>query len=77
MSQTYRKAGVNIAVGEVVVERIKGNVRSTFSKNVLADIGSFGAFYRASFPGAKEPVLVSSVDGGGHKTENCIRVEAV
>ena len=67
MSQTYRKAGVNIAAGEVVVERIKRNVRSTFTKNVLADIGSFGAFYRASFPGIKDPVLVSSVDGVGTK----------
>jgi len=65
--QTYRKAGVNIAAGEVVVERIKRNVRSTFTKNVLADIGSFGAFYRASFPGIKDPVLVSSVDGVGTK----------
>jgi phosphoribosylformylglycinamidine cyclo-ligase len=67
LSQTYRKAGVNIAAGEVVVERIKRNVRSTFTKNVLADIGAFGAFYRASFPGIKEPVLVSSVDGVGTK----------
>ncbi len=67
MSQTYRKAGVNIAAGEVVVERIKRNLRSTFTKNVIADIGSFGAFYRASFPRIKEPVLVSSVDGVGTK----------
>jgi phosphoribosylformylglycinamidine cyclo-ligase len=67
LSLTYRKAGVNISVGEEVVERIKGNVSSTFTRNVLADIGSFGAFYRASFPGFKEPVLVSSVDGVGTK----------
>jgi phosphoribosylformylglycinamidine cyclo-ligase len=67
LSQTYRKAGVNIAAGEVVVERIRRNLRSTFTKNVIADIGSFGAFYRASFPGIKEPVLVSSVDGVGTK----------
>lgn len=67
MSQTYRKAGVNIVAGEVVVERIKRNLRSTFTKNVLGDIGLFGAFYRASFPGVKEPVLVSSVDGVGTK----------
>ena len=67
MSQTYKKAGVNIAAGEVVVERIKRSLRSTFTKNVIADIGSFGAFYRASFPGMKDPVLVSSVDGVGTK----------
>lgn len=67
MSETYRKAGVNIGAGEKVVERIRKSVRSTFTKNVLADIGSFGAFYRASFPGFDDPVLVSSVDGVGTK----------
>ncbi len=67
MSETYRKAGVNIGAGEKVVERIGKSVRSTFTKNVLTDIGSFGAFYRASFPGIADPVLVSSVDGVGTK----------
>lgn len=67
MSETYRKAGVNIGAGEKVVERIRKSVRSTFTKNVLTDIGSFGAFYRASFSGIADPVLVSSVDGVGTK----------
>ncbi|MCX6138852.1 MAG: phosphoribosylformylglycinamidine cyclo-ligase [Ignavibacteriales bacterium] len=67
MSQTYRKAGVDIDAGEEVVRRIKSTVRATFTKNVLTDIGAFGAFYRASFPRMKEPVLVSSVDGVGTK----------
>jgi phosphoribosylformylglycinamidine cyclo-ligase len=67
LSETYRKAGVNIGAGEKVIERIRKSVRSTFTKNVLTDIGSFGAFYRASFPGIADPVLVSSVDGVGTK----------
>jgi phosphoribosylformylglycinamidine cyclo-ligase len=67
LSETYRKSGVNIGAGEKVVERIRKSVRSTFTKNVLADIGSFGAFYRASFSGLADPVLVSSVDGVGTK----------
>jgi len=67
LSQTYRKAGVNIGAGEHVVKRIKKSARSTFTKNVLADIGLFGALYRASFPGVKNPVLVASVDGVGTK----------
>ena len=67
MSETYRKAGVNIGAGEKVVEKIRKSIRSTFTKNVLTDIGSFGAFYRASFPGIDNPVLVSSVDGVGTK----------
>ncbi|MDD8018720.1 MAG: AIR synthase related protein, partial [Bacteroidota bacterium] len=67
MSHTYKKAGVNIDAGEEVVHRIKKTVRSTFTKNVLADIGMFGAFYEAKFPKMKHPVLVSSVDGVGTK----------
>ena len=67
MPITYKKAGVNIEAGEEVVHRIKKTVRSTFTKNVLADIGMFGAFYEAKFPKIKNPVLVSSVDGVGTK----------
>ena len=64
---TYRDAGVDIDAGEELVRRIKSTVRSTFNRNVLADIGMFGAFYRASFGRMKDPVLVSSVDGVGTK----------
>ena len=64
---TYKESGVNIDAGEELVRRIKQNVRTTFNKNVLADIGMFGAFYRAEFKGLKRPVLVSSVDGVGTK----------
>src|SRR5574341_1795449 len=65
--ETYRKSGVDIESGDEVVRRIKGPVRTTFNKNVLADIGHFGGFYRAKFNGLRKPVLVSSVDGVGTK----------
>ncbi len=64
---TYKQAGVNIEAGDAFVKRIKSNVRSTFSKSVLTDIGAFGAFYDASFKQFKFPVLVSSTDGVGTK----------
>jgi phosphoribosylformylglycinamidine cyclo-ligase len=67
LGKTYKKAGVNIDAGEEVVRRIKTTVRSTFTRNVMTDIGMFGAFYKASFPSLKRPVLVSSVDGVGTK----------
>lgn len=67
MSTTYKKAGVNIDAGEEVVHRITKTVHSTFTNNVLTDIGMFGAFYEAKFPTIKNPVLVSSVDGVGTK----------
>jgi len=64
---TYKESGVDIDAGEELVRRIKKPVRSTFNHNVLADIGMFGAFYRAKFNNIRKPVLVSSVDGVGTK----------
>jgi len=64
---TYKESGVDIDAGEELIRRIKPAVRSTFTKNVLADIGMFGSFYRARFPGVRNPVLVSSTDGVGTK----------
>lgn len=64
---TYREAGVDIKVGEQVVDEIKPLVRKTFTPGVLTDIGSFGAFYQPDFAAYSDPVLVSSVDGVGTK----------
>jgi phosphoribosylformylglycinamidine cyclo-ligase len=64
---TYAQAGVSIAAGDAFVRRIKKDVRSTFTARVLRDIGAFGSFVDARFPGYKSPVLVSSVDGVGTK----------
>ncbi len=63
----YSESGVDIDKGMESVRRIKKLVKNTYSKAVLSDIGSFGAMYRASFPGMNDPVLVSSADGVGTK----------
>jgi phosphoribosylformylglycinamidine cyclo-ligase len=47
------------------VSSIKKMARATFTRGVLADIGSFGAMYQLA--GFKKPVLVSSADGVGTK----------
>lgn len=72
---TYKESGVDIDAGESLVKRIKKPVRSTFNRNVLTDIGMFGAFYRAEFKGIKKPVLVSSVDGVGTKLKIAIAMK--
>lgn len=64
---TYKKAGVNLAVSDKAKESIKGMVRSTFSKNVLEDVGLFGGFYELDANKFKQPVLVASIDGVGTK----------
>jgi phosphoribosylformylglycinamidine cyclo-ligase len=73
--KTYEQSGVNIEAGDEFVSRIKEKVRSTFSKAVLMDIGAFGAFYSGTFPGLRDPVLVSSVDGVGTKLKVAFLME--
>lgn len=67
MNATYKAAGVDIEAGDETVRRIKPLVKSTFNENVLSEIGLFGGFYSAKFPGFDEPVLVASTDGVGTK----------
>ncbi len=61
----YKDAGVDIDESDRAVSRIKQLARATFHRNVLTDIGSFGAGFRLA--GWKAPVLVSSADGVGTK----------
>ena len=64
---TYKEAGVDIDAGTEAVSRIKKHVRSTFSDNVLTDLGGFGGCFQFPQDKYKEPVLVSSSDGVGTK----------
>lgn len=63
--QTYTAAGVDISAATRAKELIKKQARSTFSPQVVSDIGFFGALFE--FKGYREPLLVSSVDGVGTK----------
>ncbi|HSW63227.1 MAG TPA: phosphoribosylformylglycinamidine cyclo-ligase [Dissulfurispiraceae bacterium] len=64
---TYKQAGVDIDEGERLVKLISPIVKRTFRKEVLADIGSFGALFRLDLKKYREPVLVSGTDGVGTK----------
>jgi phosphoribosylformylglycinamidine cyclo-ligase len=61
----YRDAGVNIDEADRAVQSIRRMARTTFTSDVLTDIGSFGGGFRLR--GFKKPVLVSSADGVGTK----------
>lgn len=65
----YKDAGVDIEAGNEAVRRIKKAVESTFSPQVLTDIGSFGALFdlKAIVNAYQHPVLVQSIDGVGTK----------
>ncbi len=65
----YKKAGVDISAGEKAVELIKPLAKSTFSKNVVMDIGSFGALFKLDLSKWKQPILASSTDSVGSKVQ--------
>jgi phosphoribosylformylglycinamidine cyclo-ligase len=65
-SYTYRDAGVDIDVGDALVERIKPIVRRSQRPEVLAGIGGFGALIEIP-AGYRRPVLVAGTDGVGTK----------
>lgn len=64
---TYKKSGVDIEEADRFVDLISPIARKTFRKEVIADIGSFGAFFSLDANRYNEPVLVSGTDGVGTK----------
>ena len=66
----YKSAGVDIDAGNKSVDLIENAVKSTFNKNVLANIGSFGSLYNLKdiIADYDHPILVQSIDGVGTKT---------
>ena len=66
----YKTAGVNIEAGDQAITRVKDHIESTFSPNVLTNIGGFAACYdlKSIMQDYDNPVLVQSVDGVGTKT---------
>jgi len=65
-SLTYRDAGVDIAAGDDLVDRIKPFAKRTMRPEVMGGIGGFGALFELSKK-YREPVLVSGTDGVGTK----------
>lgn len=62
MPITYKDSGVNVEAGYSAVKQMKAYAESTFNKNVLHGLGSFGGMYALG-----DDVLVSGTDGVGTK----------
>lgn len=67
MSDSYKKAGVNIESGYLAVERMKKHIKRTIRPEVASEIGDFGALFHLNTQEYKEPMLVSGTDGVGTK----------
>ena len=67
MKITYKNSGVDIKSASLFKSKLKPLVRKSSRKEVLADIGGFGSFFKFDKNKYKDPVLVSSSDGVGTK----------
>ena len=69
---TYRDAGVDIAAGDALVDRIKPLAKATNRAGVMGGLGGFGALFDLRAAGFQDPVLVSTTDGVGTKLKVAI-----
>jgi phosphoribosylformylglycinamidine cyclo-ligase len=66
-SATYADAGADDLTANHVKERIAYLAQKTFNRNVLGEMGGFGALFRLDLQRWKNPILVSAVNGVGAK----------
>jgi phosphoribosylformylglycinamidine cyclo-ligase len=67
---TYSQAGVDIDSGEKAVKLMKAHLKKARRPEVIGDIGGFaGLFDVSSLKNFKKPLLATSTDGVGTKTE--------
>ena len=69
-SEAYKAAGVDIDAGERAVELMKASIAKSRRKEVVGDLGGFAGLFDASaLKGMARPLLATSTDGVGTKTE--------
>ncbi len=71
-SLNYKSAGVDIAAGNELVERIKPIAARTRTAGVMSGLGGFGSMFELPLDRFKNPILVSGTDGVGTKLKLAI-----
>ena len=67
---TYKDSGVDIDAGDRAVELMKASIAKASRKEVIGGIGGFAGLFDASaMKSMKQPLLATSTDGVGTKTE--------
>ena len=69
-TEAYKVAGVDIDAGERAVELMKASIAKTRRKEVVGELGGFAGLFDASaLKRMSKPLLATSTDGVGTKTE--------
>ncbi|MFW5641667.1 MAG: phosphoribosylformylglycinamidine cyclo-ligase [Roseicyclus sp.] len=74
---SYAAAGVDIAAGNALVERIKPAAAATARAGVMSGLGGFGALFDLRAAGYEDPILVAATDGVGTKLKVAIETGAL
>jgi phosphoribosylformylglycinamidine cyclo-ligase len=71
-SLSYRDAGVDIDVGNAIIEAIKPLAKATLRPGADAALGGFGGLFDLKRAGFRDPILVAANDGVGTKLKIAI-----
>ena len=74
-SLSYRDAGVDVDLGNRLVDRLKPIAQRTHRKGVMDSLGGFGALFELPLDRYRLPVLVSGTDGVGTKLKLAIEAK--
>lgn len=77
MAIDYKQAGVDIAVGDQLVDWLKRQPTegTPHQERLVSGIGGFAALFDARFPSYQHPLLVTSTDGVGTKLKLAIEFQ--
>lgn len=77
MSLDYKKAGVDIAAGDSLVEWIKSSQPKDLphADQVISGIGGFASLFRLQLESYKDPCLVTCTDGVGTKLKLAVHFD--
>ena len=70
---SYKESGVDIQIGNTLVELIKPLTRSTSRAGADGKIGGFGGIFDLRATQYRDPILVAATDGVGTKLKLAIQ----
>lgn len=75
MAIDYKKAGVDVAAGDALVEWLKSQKPPKWphQERLVSGIGGFAGLFQAVFPDMREPCLVACTDGVGTKVKLAVQ----